>query len=359
MRAVITSNVRYSSPETASSYLRVLDLDSRSLLLTIPVPESLFREHDPNPRGGLRGARGVSAHGARLVVANAERIFVLDNSWQLVDELSHPLAADIHDVLAEERGIWVTSTAVDALLLLGWDGETKGVWTYRSDRRLVRKLGLPRKSLPPFEPDIDYRDPRNRNWEDDIAHLSSVVRDRDRLLVTLGRIEGRTQKSWNLGWTAVVELADGGRKGLAKTRASVICRYDAPTVPNHNARRANGFIVLNDSNTNRLVALDPKTGEERHAVAIPGDPPYARGLASLGGSRWLVGSQHPLAVYEIDLERGEVVDSHVFDAPQYETVYGVSLLPDEFSAPPRLQGTSAAAFWARATLPAGVTPIPA
>jgi hypothetical protein len=63
-------------------------------------------------------------------------------------------------------------------------------------------------------------------------------------------------------------------------------------------------------------------------------------------------------VHEIDLEQGRVVDSHVFEASEDETVYGVNLLPDEFSAPPKLQDGHEYAFWQRATLPTGVTPIP-
>ncbi len=292
-------------------------------------------------------------HDGKLVVANAERLFVLDTSWRLVDELSHPLAADIHDVLAEERGIWVASTACDALVLLGWDGEAKDVWTYRQDRGLLRKLGLPRREVPRFDPEIDYRDPRNRRDDDDMAHLSSVVRDGDRLLVMLGRIAGRTEKTWQDAWSAVVELADRG-KPLKKARASVLCRRNGLVVPNHNAAGWDGLVVFNDSNANRLVAVDPRTGEERCSVAIPGDPPYTRGLAPLGPGRWLVGSQRPLAVYEVDLNAGEIASEYVFEAPEDESVYAVCVLPDEFVAPPQRQEH----FWARASLPSGITPIP-
>jgi outer membrane protein assembly factor BamB len=358
VRVVVTSNVRYATPSEGSAYLRVLDLETGSLLLTTQVPESSFRTIDPNPRGGQRGGRGLSVYGGRLVVANAERLFVLDTSWRLVDELSHPLAGDIHDVLAEERGVWVASTACDALVLLDWDGEAKDVWTYRSDRGLVRQLGLPRRALPPFDANADYRDPRNRSDEDDSAHLNSVVRDGDRLLVMLGQIHGRTEKTWQDAWSAVVELALDG-KPLAKARASVLCRRDGLVVPNHNVARLGGLVVFNDSNGNRLVAVDPRTGETRCSVEIPGDPPYARGLAPLGDGRWLVGSQRPLAVHAVDLARGEVVQTWAFDAPEDESVYAVCLLPDEFSTPPQLSGAAAELFWRRATLPAGVTPIPA
>ena len=338
-----------------SAYLRVLDLDTGSLLLTTKVPESSFRPVDRNPRGGQRGGRGLSTHGGRLVVANAERLFVLDTSWRLVDELTHPLAGDIHDVLSEERGVWIASTACDALVLLGWDGEVKDVWTYRSNGGLVKRLGPPRRALPRFDPNVDYRDPRNRRGEDDSAHLNSVVRDGDRLLVMLGQIHGRTERRWQDSWSAVVELEDKG-KSLAKARASILCRRHGLVVPNHNAARADGLVVFNDSNANRLVAVDPRTNEERRSVAIPGDPPYARGLASIGPDRWLVGSQRPLAVHDVDLARGEVVRSYAFDAPDEESVYAVCLLPDEFAEPP--PGSDPYAFWARAAAPPGVTPRP-
>jgi hypothetical protein len=353
VRAVVTSNVRFAPPGEPSAFLRVVDLDSGAVLLTTRVPESSFRAQDPNPRGGQRGGRGLSAHGGRLVVANAERLFVLDTSWRLVDELTHPLAGDIHDVLAEERGVWVASTACDALVLLGWDGEAKDVWTYRDDRGLVKKLGLPRRGLPPFDPGADYRDPRSRRDDDDLAHLSSVVREGDRLLVMLGRIAGRTEKTWQDAWSAVVELADGGKR-LAKARTSVLCSRNGLIVPNHNVARSGGLVVFNDSNANRLVAVDPRTNEERHSVAIPGDPPYARGLARIGTDRWLVGSQRPLGVYDVDLKSGEIVSEYVFEAPEDESVYAICLLPDEFGAPPQLQEQ----FWARASQSAGMTPIP-
>ena len=253
----------------------------------------------------------------------------------------------------KSAGFWVASTACDALVLLGWDGEAKDVWTYRDDRGLVKKLGLPRRGLPRFEPGVDYRDPRNRRDEDDLGHLSSVVREGDRLLVMLGQIAGRTEEDWQDAWSAVVELADAG-KPLAKARASVLCRRNGLVVPNHNVGREDGLVVFNDSNGNRLVAVDPKTNEERRSVSIPGDPPYARGLARIGADRWLVGSQRPLAVYELDLRAGKIVHEHTFEAPEDESVYAVCLLPDDFGAPPEAQEQ----FWARATLPTGVTPIP-
>ena len=348
----MTSNVRFAAPPQPSGYMRVVDLESGAVLLTTPVPESLFRAHDPNPRGGQRGGRGLSAHGGRLVVANAERIFVLDTSWRLVDELSHPLTADIHDVLAEQRGIWVASTACDALLLLGWEGTLQDVWTFRDHRKLVRQLGLPRKALEPFQREFDYRDPRYRVDGFNSVHLNSVARDGDGLLVMFGRMEGLTEQTWDNLSSVVLRVSDRGN-------ATIVCRRDGLTVPNHNVARAGELILFNDSNNHRLVAYDPAKREERFSVEIPGSPPYARGLARIGPSRWLVGSQSPLAVYAIDLERGEIVGEYPFEASETESVYAVCALPDGFAEPPQLApGSDPYAFWMRASPPPGVTPIP-
>jgi len=351
-RAVVTSNVRFASPSHPSGYLRVVDLETGEVLLTTPMAESLFRAHDPNPRGGQRGGRGLSTHNGRLVVANAERIFILDTSWRLVDELSHPLTADIHDVLAEERGIWVTSTACDALVLLGWDGTLQDVWTYRDHRKLARELGVPRGRLERFRREFDYRDPRYRVDGFNSVHLNSVARDGDGLLVMLGRIEGLTEQTWDNRSSVVVRVSGKGK-------GTVLWRGNGLVVPNHNVAREGDLILVNDTNGHRLVAYDPANREERFSVEIPGSPPYARGLARVGPNRWLVGSQEPLAVYTVDLERREIVARHDFDGSRNECIYAICALPDEFLPPPRITSSNTQAFWKRAAPPPGVTPIPA
>jgi hypothetical protein len=143
-------------------------------------------------------------------------------------------------------------------------------------------------------------------------------------------------------------------------KGSILCRRDGLVVPNHNVGREGDLLLFNDTNGHRLVAYDPTKREERLSVEIPGSPPYARGLARIGRNRWLVGSQSPLAVYAIDLERGEIVGEYAFEASETESVYAVCALPDEFAEPPLFApGNDPYAFWIRASPPPGVTPIPA
>src|SRR5688572_16805656 len=103
-RIAVTSIIRHVASGLVSGLLRVIERDSGRVLLTAVVPESAHRPQDPNPRGGLRGARGVSFLDDRFVLANPERVFVFDRTWEMLGELSHPLTADIHEVMAEREG---------------------------------------------------------------------------------------------------------------------------------------------------------------------------------------------------------------------------------------------------------------
>src|SRR5206468_11281699 len=97
------------------------------------------------------------------------------------------LMVDVHDVLADERGIWITATGTDTLLLVSWEGRLERAWRLRRDRGLMTDLGFRRRSLPGI-PALDLRDPRQRGAGHDYLHLNGLRRARDSLLLSLGRI---------------------------------------------------------------------------------------------------------------------------------------------------------------------------
>jgi hypothetical protein len=354
-RVLVTSSVRWAWVSEVSSYLRVIDLEQERVTFLAPVPESRWREHDPNPRGGARGARGISVHGDRLVVANGERLFVFDTSWQLVDQLSHPMLSNVHDILAEENGIWATACGCDMLVRLSWEGQLEEWWSFRDDRGLYRKLGYHRRNLPRVSPDLDYRDPRVQAETADLVHLNGVVRSADGLLLSFGCVTNTGEADA----FAIVGLAD--KRPRRSRNASLLLHRRGVGVPNHNIGQEGDLLVYNDSNANRLVAVDASTGEERISVDIPGDPGFARGLARIGPGRWLVGSQAPLAIYALDLRRGEIVATYPLGGVENETVYGICVLPDAFGDPPpvRMTDEDPYAFWRQVSPGTGFTPVPA
>jgi hypothetical protein len=356
---------RGAKVDRASGYLRVVDLERGAVTFKTPVPESRWREEDPNPRGGTRGARGVAVHENRFVLGTHEDITILDAGWRLVRRVVHPILSSVHDVLADERGIWVSCTRGDSVALFDWDGELSDWWSLGTDRALAKALNL--HLVRPFDPDADYRDPRIdlQGWS--TVGLNGLGRGPGGVLVSLGRIADRRKRTRlplrkqplpDPASFAIVALPPDGV--LHETAATVVLhRTDLPVeAPNHNAGEDGGLLLYNDSNRSAFVVWDRAAGREIHAVPIPGDPSFARGLARISPGLWLVGSQKPLSLHAVDIGAGEIVATYDLHGDHEETVYAICELPNVFDDPRAPTGTDPYAFWKRAHLSGGVTPIP-
>lgn len=356
--AAVTSQVRFAGEAVYSGFFRVVDLSSGETLITEPVPESPWRSVDPNPRGGLRGAKGISVCGERMIVGNSDTIFVLDPQWRIASAFTHPFAGSLHDVLAEEDAIWITCTNGDLLLKVDWDGNELARWSWRTDAGLMRAFGF--KSLPAFDPEIDYRDPIGvQGGVHNVVHLNGIDRSDEGLLLSFGRVlspaEVRRRRfravagrlAARFGVTrpfptkpvpVPTTFLPGSSSAIVLVRdlqapAEVLVHVKDVVVPNHNVLAVDDLIVYADSNGNRIVAVDRASGAERAAVTVPGEPAFARGLVQLDADTYLVGSQRPLAIYAVDLARGEVVSSYELEGGETETVYAVALAPPTFARP--------------------------
>ncbi|HST26718.1 MAG TPA: hypothetical protein VLJ76_12090 [Gaiellaceae bacterium] len=364
-RVAVTTIGRGADLTSASGNLRVVDLERSSVTFKVAVPESRWRAEDPNPRGGTRGGRGVAVHDDRFVLGTHEDITVVDTHWNPVLRFTHPILSAIHDVVADERGMWVSCTRGDSVALLDWSGRLVDWWSLGLDRRLAKTLNL--HLVRRFDPKADYRDPRIdlQGWS--TVGVNGLGRGPSGFLVSLGRVADR-RKRVRLPFRkqprpdpasfAIVALPADGR--LRDTAATILLhRTDHPVdAPNHNAAEEGGLLLYNDSNRNAFVVWDRVAGREVKTVPIPGDSPFVRGLCRVSPGRWLVGSQKPLALYEIDVEDGEIVATHDLEGDEEETVYAICELPDRFDDPAPAEGSDSKAFWDPTGVPAGVTPIP-
>ncbi len=365
----VSSVVREGVVGRPTGYLRVVDLEAERILYRGFPPESVYGRDDPNPRGGSRGTKGVSACADGLAIAVAERVSMFDSSWRLRGEVTHPWFGLLHGVLAEPDGVWVTSTACDLLLRLSWEGECVESWFWRSDAELRRALGF--GSLPDFDPRRDYRDPLANGGGYDIVHLNSVARGRGGLLLNFGQVLGdralrrhrrerlliRPLEAFRatrplLRWVRRRRLdrpPDHGHDGrplplnsfaLIELRgrpdgraARVIHQADGIGIPNHDLVEAGDLLLYNDTNADSLVALD-RDGREAGRVPLPGRPGFARGLAWLGGDLFLAGNQSPAAIHTVDIAAERVVSSLVLGGLPKECISGIAVLPEAFSPPP-------------------------
>lgn len=368
LRFIVTTVVRRAGQSQASGFVRVVEAPTGRILMTSAVPESTHRSEDPNPFGGLRGARGVAVWRDRLVIANTECLTIFDSAWTRVGTITDAAMGSVHDILAEEDGIWIACTGADTLLKVDWNGRALERWEWRSDPVLVRELGLGK--LPPIERGLDHRDPRSARlgtWN--TVHLNSMARCPEGLLLSFGRILSRRtywrkalgqrlgvaarrlglgrsvrrsserQRTEQDGSLPVAgSLVRGSSSAIVLLRETgtteVIQRHANVSVPNHNVLQVGDSLVYNDSNANQLVACSRNREEDARLVTVPGSPGFNRGLAHLGGLDFLVGSQFPAAVHAIDLDELRAHSEYVLNGEANESVYGVCLLPDEFNDPP-------------------------
>jgi hypothetical protein len=216
--------------------------------------------------------------------------------------------------------------------------------------------------VPRFDPSVDFRDPKStQGGVHNIVHLNSISRSDRGLVVSFGRVlDVRTLRARRvkapLGYLAgrfgfirrleapteaiglndrrprsshaVVTLTDEHPR-----TATVVFRGEGALVPNHNAVLEETLLIYNDTNQGRLVAYDCSSGRVQRSVAIPGSPSFARGLVALGDGLYGVGSQAPLAVHVIDLEREAVVSSALLHGLEQESVYAICALPSSFAVP--------------------------
>jgi hypothetical protein len=380
MRLVaVSSVVRAAALGSPTGFLRVLDLDSKRILFCGFPPDSRFARDDPNPRGGMRGAKGISCDPERAAIAVSDRIRTFDSSWRELGEFTHAWFGQLHGILAEPNGIWVTATACDMLVKMSWEGEVIDSWFWRDDAGLRNALGL--DHLPPFDAGRDYRDPLATGGSFDTVHLNAVARSARGLLVSFGLIRARRtlrrQRRERLlvrpleaiplarpllravrrrrlesppdhgtdgmplphHSSALIELPDP--PGVEDARNGRIARIvhsrNDVGVPNHDVLEAGDRLLYNDSNSNDVVALDGE-GSELARVHLPGRSGFVRGLAWLGGDLFLVGNQRPAAIYLVDIAAGRILFSIPLDGPPSETVSDIELLPGSFAAPDRIPG---------------------
>jgi hypothetical protein len=357
----------------------------------VPLPDAVHRARDTNPRGGTRGGRGLAVAGERLAVALNDRILMLDRDWQVRDVLTHPWVGGLHDIVADDGGIWATCGDNDALLRFGWDGDVIDRWEWRTDRRLRRALG--HGWLPGFERWSDHRDPLGGGFRIDVGHLNAVAADGDGLLLGLGLVRSPAPLWWPVlrerglrladrigagrlanaalrGWRAspLAKLGRGVAAGPAfvaitpgtidftpgdltpdgwtwallslsrERQARVIARHPTQALPVHNIVPHGDLLAVCDSPGGRIVGVDRISGAIVRSVALPGEFPFPRGLLRLDDGRLVVGMQSPAALAIVDLDAERVDEQILLADARGESPYAIAALPDSFSALQRFEG---------------------
>ena len=319
-RVVVSTICRGSRPGEPSGHLYVVDTE-RGVLGSCEVPAAPYLEREPNPRGGIRGGRGLAAVADTLLVANGAQVLRFDRAWRPLTTISHPWCGNLHDIAVHDDRLWVCSTANDALAVFDLAGRLTDLVDLRPTALLDGAGDGAR-----FAATIDYRDPAGYELAaSNRLHANGIGFDASGVpLVSLGRAESE----------------DGCERGLivrADGRADPLAVADDVAVPTHNvAPLADGTVLTLDSGAGELLVLRADGAVARSLPLAPPAPyGFLRGLCPAGGGTVLVGERNRLLV--VDLGAARTTASFTLAESPSESVYAIAPLPADFEpVPPRL-----------------------
>lgn len=320
-RVLVTTITRECAVQETSGYLYVVDVDDAVVLARCSMMEASLRELDPNPRGGMRGGRGIAVDGDEIYIANFSAVYRFDAQWQCLNVLSHPACADIHDIAIHDGFVWVTSTRNDLLFQFYPDGRLVDCLNVRM-LDPVQEFADQAEIRFPNEAGMlnaDLRDPRSHDsGVSDGTHLNGIAFDPSgKMVLSLGRIEANGHSH------SMLVSSNGGDRwdGLA---------FDDATVPRHNVALSDGCLIHNDTPSGEIVLIDALDGAERERIAI-GDR-YLRGLLQLDDGRLIVGAQNDLAI--VALHGGDSPVTIRLSNDPRESVHSIAELPTTIGLPP-------------------------
>ncbi len=292
------------------------------------VPKSPEIDEAANPRGGVRGARGITrTDDGHIIVASYHSLLIYNSESQQVDRHSHPLMSGIHAIACEGPVVWVTSTSID--VLLGYNLETREVEEVFDLTTLasVRALGVAPRGL---DLSADYRaDPSVVRG--DSTHLNSVLKMDDTLYVLLNRFgvivdvrADRVVARHDLlrGAHDLVYIPERDQIAVNDTRSQSLLLFDRQTfslVDRIRIARLKGAPWW--LTTEKLKLLCQKVVSRLFKIRVNASPLFMRGLAYENGR--IYSGTSPAAVFVTCLDTRQIVGQHRFSRKTTDTIYGI------------------------------------
>jgi hypothetical protein len=118
------------------AYLCEIDLLGRKVLRQLKIPSAAFMTKNSFMTNFAQGLT-IDYQRNRVYVAYWNFIVIIDyENFDIIDAFSHPFMADLHGISYNNNRLYVTSTAIDALLV--FDTNTKELlWRWGPDSKLL------------------------------------------------------------------------------------------------------------------------------------------------------------------------------------------------------------------------------
>jgi hypothetical protein len=347
-----------------------VDVENRKVIQKSSGVEAPYRTHDTNPRGGMRGIRGMGFRNGELAISNYSSILCFDRHWNLLRVFTHPSIASIHEIFYAGDGVWVTSTANDVLGCFDANGDLNPLIYMRTQKNLMRKLGGPLKQVVrPKDLVVGRKDFRIRTYFNldvyDRVHLNSICQMPDgRLLLSLGLLVGDyfgflmniktlmlKLKVWDffLGINrAIRRLLRRDRQMLsdlvvqpARGKSAIVSRdadgnwqthlvINTAQNPSHSVRiLSDGTAAYLNTSHGEVIHFD-MNGKVLSSTKV--SEKFLRGLLELPDGRLMLGSSNNLLIF--DLKTCSIVDRIELSSDPLNSVFDIQIMPADFDLPP-------------------------
>jgi hypothetical protein len=339
MRLIASTVVRESiRGKQKTGFIYDVDWEARSVTRRLPIPDPNFPESDENPRGGVRGGRGIAVTRHGVVAANYDTLTLYDDDWKVLDSLTNPLFVGLHEIDWDGTHVWLAATGIDALLKARLDGTVETAWDPHAPAHFEQFDLRPRPN--PVDGTVDYR-VREAPLIDQ-CHLNGVTRRDGTTIVNCGLV--RKRKSARVRALRRVKSKLGVAERAPHRRNSgrsmvVQLDHDAPPrvlvelaehdFPTHNGQLLDdGRVMLNDSteNTFRIFTVTDGEASETFSLRVPGT--WLRGLEPVAPGHVVVGTA-PATLVLIDVAAGSIEDTLRLSDNPNEAVHGLALCPPQ------------------------------
>jgi hypothetical protein len=373
-KVLVSTSRRHTRVDEPSGHLIAYDLEKQKIERFCEIIEPPYREENPNPRGGLRGLKGISIQNNRIAIANASTIFFYDEKWNPLSYFWHPSCAGIHDIAFQDDKIWVTGSRNDLLMCFDLDGNPLEFFDTRTFAPL---LNISKWQPKPFltnaqikNGEIDFRDPRTHDEVFcDSSHVNSItIMQNGDLLVSCGLLKNPNHlrllsfKYWLVRkgvWQKVVELNKVMRQQIFKMKMknrhsgdlvvqpargySAILRitkdrevqsrliFDNATAPAHSVRAlSDGTAIYLKTTSGEIIHFEPESGEVFSTTVI--GESFLRGARELSDGSLLLGDSNK--IIHFDLRNRKILSVNLISDDPLEAIFDFYILPDHFSLPP-------------------------
>ncbi len=312
--------VKRKRPVRDAGELVKLDWASKKILQTIPLfPFDPDIKDDSNPRGNSRGGKGILLYGNELLVGTYHSILVFDPDLHLKRKITNNLFVNIHEMCLSGENIWVSSTAIDAAVLVNNQGVIIKSWWPREERMLQEKYGLMPMGIDKSRDNRlahIYAEPSISAHH---THLNAVVKHGENTYTLLNRqgimvqIEPQLkvilEDQFIKGAHSPVISNDGKELWLCSSLRKSIVVYDP----------ASGKLIkyIDLLNFTEIAALHLTHPDQPFNQSI-----FVRGLEIIDDRRILVGIA-PASILEVDIKKGCLLDFYNYSDEVGDAVHGL------------------------------------